>query len=270
MRVINRLVPFYQSREALKFLVRGLKDRALLGAAVRFLGVRKPQEFIASKAGLALLASESEKQWCEVDYQIHFARQEVFPNGLEDASAFAGDGSERDIDVIMTGRIESRKNQVSVLKALSGSGLKVYLLGALNESHRQYLAELKTLLAKNPTFELLGPRPHAETLSWLTRAKVYISASWLEVMSLADFEAFAAGCRVIASCHGSTREVFGDLMRYVKPGSVEEIRAAIFTELASKTPVEIEQRRRLLEKYLWSNLGNELIQIYQREIKCPT
>ena len=266
LRVVNALVPSYQFREALKFLVRGLKKRALFLASCRFLTVRKPQKKIAAKATLALLASEAERKWCEEDYQIHFARQEIFPNGFQKTDMVADDVP-RDIDVIMTGRIESRKNQVAVLKALSGTNLKVCMLGALNQRHQGYLAEFRQLLAANPTFEYLGARSHPETLSLLNRSKVYISASWLEVMSLSDLEAFAAGCRVIASLHGSTHEVLGKEVRYVNPASIEEIRTILLDELGKDVPGATKQRSTLLEKYQWENLGRTLVQIYHREMQ---
>lgn len=265
LRLVNLLCPSYQFREALKFLFRGFRNRALLSPSLRFLTVRQPQQTIAAKASLALLASQSEQKWCEEDYQIRFARHGVFPNGFQKGGAVS-DSAVRDIDVIMTGRIESRKNQVSVLKALAGSKLKVCLVGALNQSHRGYLAELNAILAANPTFEHLGARPHPETLSLLNRARLYISASWLEVMSLSDLEAFAAGCKVVASKHGSTREVLGDRVRYVNPASIEEIRTVLMEELAKPPPSATADSNRLIDSYQWENLGATLVEIYRREI----
>jgi glycosyltransferase involved in cell wall biosynthesis len=176
----------------------------------------------------------------------------------------------RDIDVIITGRIEGRKNQVSVMKALSGSGVKMRLVGAMNQRHQNYLAEFKKLLAQNPSYEYLGPRPHCETLTLMARSKVYVSASWLEVMSLSDLEAFAAGCRVIASTHGSTSEVLGERVRYVNPGSGAEIRTAILEELASNATEDTSGRAGIIERYQWDNLGKTLIEIYKREIRRKT
>ena len=267
LRTVNALVPGYQFREALKFLVRGLRSRALLPAALRFLTVRNPQQKIAAAASVHLFASESERNWCAEDYRIKSARHEIFPNGIEEVAAYSLTET-RDIDVIMTGRVESRKNQVAVLKALAGTGLKVCVVGAENQSHQRYVAELRGILAANPSFEYLGPKPHAETLALMSRSRVYISASWLEVMSLSDLEAFGAGCRVIASRHGSTHEVLGDLIRYVRPGSPEDIRTALDAELSQRDPIDVQSRHTILKRYLWSNLGDQLLQIYRRELSA--
>ncbi len=265
LRMVNALVPGYQFREALKFLIRGLRSRALLPAALHFLAVTNPQRKIAAAASVHLFASEAERSWCNEDYHIKSARHEIFPNGIEEVGAYSLKES-RDIDVIMTGRVESRKNQVAVLKALAGTGLKVCVVGAENQSHQRYVSEFKALLAANPSFDYLGVRPHAETLTLMSRSRVYISASWLEVMSLSDIEAFGAGCRVIASRHGSTHEVLGDLIRYVRPGAAEDIRTALNEELSKQDPIDVQSRHTILKKYLWSNLGEQLLTTYRREL----
>jgi glycosyltransferase involved in cell wall biosynthesis len=263
--LVNFLVPSYQLRESLKFFARALRNRSLLFPSLSFLMVRNPQKAIASTAVLAVLQSKSEEKWCEDDYGIHFSRSKIIPNGFEDAGDFQVSGA-RDIDVIMIGRIESRKDHLSVLQALSGSGLKVFLVGAENRHHRRYLEKVKALVSDNPTFTLLGPRPHDEVLSLAARSKVYISSSWLETGCLGDLESFAAGCRVIASAHSPTSEVLGDLVRYVRPGDVEEIQKTVFEELAKRTPVDMAKRKEVLEKYLWKNSSNQYIEIYRSEM----
>lgn len=266
LRLVNFLVPGYQFREALKFFVRALKTPRLLLPALRFFLVRAPQKTVASKAVLAVLQSKLEEKWCEDDYGIHFSRSKVIPNGFEDSADFHSAGP-RDIDVIMIGRIESRKDHLSVLKALSGTGLKVVLVGAPNQHHAPYTNAVNAVLAQNPTFTHLGPRPHKEVLSLATRSKVYISTSWLETGCLGDLESFAAGCRVIASAHSPTCEVLGDLVRYAHPGCIAEIRATVFEELAKQDPVDMSGRKGVLEKYLWKHLAAEYVRIYRQEIK---
>ena len=89
-------------------------------------------------------------------------------------------------------------------------------------------------------------------------------------MSLSDLEAFAAGCKVIASMHGSTHEVLGDKVRYVDPCSVEQIRTVLFDELAKDAPRSTNARGSLIEQYQWENLGRTLVQIYKDEIRTKT
>ncbi len=269
LRLVNFLFPGYQFREKLKFLARAVKAPQLLLPAIRFFAIRSPQKAIASASVLTVLQSKLEEKWCEDDYGIRFSRSKIIPNGFED-TADLPTSDLRDIDVIMIGRIESRKDHLSVLKALSGTGLKVFLVGALNMHHRKYIKDVNAVLARNPTFTLLGPCPHKDVLSLAARSKVYISTSWLETGCLGDLESFAAGCRVIASAHSPTCEILGDMVRYARPGCLAEIRAAVLEELDKQEPVNMLQRKEVLGKFLWKNLASEYVQIYRQELNLKT
>jgi hypothetical protein len=57
--------------------------------------------------------------------------------------------------------------------------------------------------------------------------RVFIIPFWLETPSIAALEAGLAGCTVIITNRGSTREYFGDRALYCDPQNVTSIRMAL-------------------------------------------
>ncbi len=65
----------------------------------------------------------------------------------------------------------------------------------------------------------LGRLDHHDPLlaSAYAAARVFALPSWFETPGLAALEAALAGCAVVITPYGSTREYFGDLVEYARP-----------------------------------------------------
>lgn len=137
---------------------------------------------------------------------------------------------ERDIDIAVIARIESRKNQIAILDAVQSLGLKATFVGSANPNHRRYCEAFRQKIAESSSNYIPGVSAQ-EVSAILARSRVHVSASWFEVASLVDIEAYTRGCRVVSSQCGGTHEVLGDDAYYVDPSSsadiAEKIAAAI-------------------------------------------
>ena len=60
-------------------------------------------------------------------------------------------------------------------------------------------------------------------------ARVFALPCWFETPGLAALEAALAGCAVVITPYGSTREYFGDLVEYARPDRPGEIERALAT-----------------------------------------
>jgi glycosyltransferase involved in cell wall biosynthesis len=82
-----------------------------------------------------------------------------------------------------------------------------------------------------------------------------------------SLEAAAAGCRVVTTSIGSTRDYFGDLAWYCQPDDLGSIRAAV--EGALRAPATSLLRDRVLCEYTWERAAEATRAAYARALETP-
>lgn len=268
--VISGRLGFY-GLEHLRGLVRSVRDPGLLApvAEVMRRGMKEAQREILAASQRVLLLSEHEREALVNDVgAVPEEKLVLLRNGMDEVTAHKENdaqasveesGATRDVDVCVVGRIEARKNQLSILRALGGLGVRAVFLGAMNPNHREhgrrFLHEVEATGC-----QWVGAASHEETLGWMRRARVHVSASWFEVASLVDLEAHAAGCVVVASECGGTREVLGERAEYVDPASAESLRRAIVRALERSRARQIREN---ISLPTWRDVARQLAGIYR-------
>lgn len=191
------------------------------------------------------------------DYNVDIsAKSRVIYNAIP--SSNNNDKSGRDIDVLVSGRIEARKNQLNIIRALSATDLKVVFVGAVNGNNRAYCEKFTNELKKYSNFEYLGAVPHEEMMSLYNRAKIHLSASWMEVSSLVDIEAYSRGCIVFSSINGHTSELVPhSFYRGVNPADLSGLSDDITRCLAEYPDVVLQNMNSHSRN--WSDAGRELL-----------
>jgi glycosyltransferase involved in cell wall biosynthesis len=258
----------FATLEYMRSLVRSIRYPGLLlpTASMMRRGMRQCQRLVLTGADRILVLTEKEKDDIVKDFgEISRSKFLCLRNGFENAHKEPGIGTVRDIDVCMVGRIEARKNQVTVLKVLRRLGVSGVFVGAENRNHKSYCREFERLL-RGSGCRYLGSVSHEETLRIMKRSKVHISASWFEVSSLVDLEAHCAGCGVVSSNYGGTGEILRDWAEYVFPDSEKSIENGIVKMLeraSGGSPSFISEGRDepLLET--WDEIGSRLAHLYR-------
>jgi len=229
-------------------------------------GMRESQRAILTGAELILVLTEKEKADIILDFGEISDKNFVFlRNGFEVRSHESNNVTGRDIDVCMVGRIEARKNQIKVLKVLKRLGISGIFVGAENPHHRSYCTQFKSMVL-NSGSRYMGSISHEDTLKLMRRSRVHVSASWYEVLSMVDLEAYSAGCGIVASQCGGTQEILGDRAEYVYPESEESIENGIVSMLkrvSGVTPSCISERRDEPLSETWDQIGSTLAQLYR-------
>lgn len=208
-------------------------------------------------ASRVICLSEAERRWLQEDFGYWSAATHIVPNGI-DEPARATVSPLRDIDVIVVGRIERRKNQVAVAEALRSSGRSVLFLGAKNLSEPAYIRAFEDILGSDSGGSLSwhSAVPPQDVSNFYTRTKVAVSASFFEVLSLADLEAAACGCHVVASIAGGTEEALGQSAKYVDPWNLQDLSSVVGHLLEEPQPSP-------LRKYPgWAQVGQMLTTLY--------
>lgn len=163
--------------------------------------------------------------------------------------------------ILSVGRIEPRKNQLNLIKAMKGSGLKLVFIGSPVSGYEDYYAECKRIADKSVVF--LNRLEH--TLSLLASAyaacSVFVLQGWFETPGLAALEAGLAGAKLAVTKHGATSEYFKDYVEYFNPANPANIRSAIKRALAREKDTILKAH--IQQNFLWSCVAEENIRVYK-------
>lgn len=256
----------FTALEYLRNSIRARSNAELLSPMLKIMsqGMRKSQHAILQGADKILVLSEKEERDILYDFgEVPDNKFICLRNGLEDCG---GTSMGRDIDVCVVGRIEARKNQIAVLVALNRLGLSGVFVGAENPNHKAYCRRFRKMIADSPS-TYRGCISHEETLQIMRRSKVHVSASWFEVLSLVDLEAYCAGCGVVASKCGGTREALGERSLYVNPESGDSIAdgiARMLEKMSGDNPVCAGERVGEPISETWDQVGGRLYATYRQ------
>jgi glycosyltransferase involved in cell wall biosynthesis len=213
-----------------------------------------------------LVLADKERRDIQTDFgPIREEQFTLLRNGFEPDVRSARDAVQRDIAVCVIGRIEARKNQIAILEALEALGVPGVFAGGENPNHAGYCARFRAAIAQSKS-EFVEGLSHEQVLALMRRSRVHVSASWFEVSSLVDMEAYFAGCCVVSSLRGGTREILKDSAVYVDPADAKGIREAIaFALEQSGVGVAADEvdRGKDLSALSWGAIGLQLLGIYR-------
>ncbi|WP_214071546.1 glycosyltransferase family 4 protein [Mucilaginibacter sp. dw_454] len=161
--------------------------------------------------------------------------------------------------VISVGRIEKRKNQLNVIRALSNTDYKLVLIGASTPSQQSYYQQC--LDAAGPNVKILNRIPHDEMVKYYQMAKVHVLASWFETTGLSSLEAAIMRCNLVITDKGDTRDYFGDDAFYCEPEDIESICSAV--DLAIKAPINESLAEKILTEHTWQKAAEQTLAAYQ-------
>ena len=224
-------------------------------------GERKMQMEVLSGASVLLPNSESEMDMIRDFFGVE-KDYIVVPNGVGldfehgDANRFYAKYGLRDF-VLCVARIEERKNQISIMKALKGIGTPLVFIGAQREP---YFSRCKNEAGSNVHF--LGHMDGVDLAGAYAAAKVHVSASWYETPGLSNLEAALAGRNLVVSVKGSTRDYFRDYVDYCDPYDIDSIREAVLRALSREASDELKNFVRA--RYTWDKAAEATLAAYKK------
>lgn len=158
--------------------------------------------------------------------------------------------------VLCVGRVEAKKNQLSLIAALRGSGLPLVIVGRPNPE--SYLDLCHRYADENVHF--LPALSEEELASAYAAAKVHALVSWIELPGLTTLEAAAAGCNIVSTDRGSPREYLGEMAWYCDPRSTASIREAV--RAAYEAPRSPRLREHIRQHYTWRRAAEQTLAGY--------
>ncbi|OGC47170.1 hypothetical protein A2886_00805 [candidate division WWE3 bacterium RIFCSPHIGHO2_01_FULL_42_13] len=268
-KITSFLFPDQHQRDTMKNIYRSLSDHRKLKPTLQsiFMGLKNMHTKTLSMANVVLVQTEAEARdlketygveikWVKVSNGVgeQFTREQEFENslGVEDY-------------IICVGRIEARKNQLNIIKAvekfIASEEIDVSLVfvGKKNTHHGSFIKEFDKKVAENSWIIYVPETSWDEMPALFHFAKVGVSASWFETSGLTSLEALFSGANVVAAGERA-REILGNLASYCDPGSVDSIAEAIKKQYdGPKTTVPAEMR----EEYTWENAARKTKKVYE-------
>lgn len=250
-------------REYVKVIARRIKNKERIVSSKYILwGHKKSIRYILDKTAMLLPNSESEYKRLKKDFP-EAKSYRVIPNAADPAffNCTQDDIDKKDpLMVVCVARIEGRKNQLNIIKALNGTQYKLFIVGKPAPNHLQYFEECKKEAGENVQFMHYVDKQTLKDL--YLKAKVHILPSWFETTGLSSLEALFCGCNIVITKYGDTLDYFSSKNTFVcEPNDI----ASIFNKIKEAAQFEnrMEYFAKELKEFCWQNTGLQTLLAYK-------
>ncbi|MHB1701294.1 MAG: glycosyltransferase [Acidobacteriaceae bacterium] len=158
--------------------------------------------YLLSRADAVVVSCQAEAACIESDLKAKLRRVAVIPHCWQavDAPANASSATGYATDILCAGRVEPRKNQLSLARYIqSSTDRSLLFIGKKNTRHAAYISEFEEVVSSCPRITWLDHVTKEDLRRYLVACRTYINVSWFEVFSLVDLIALSAGGRCIFS-----------------------------------------------------------------------
>ncbi|MFH1800856.1 MAG: glycosyltransferase [Candidatus Omnitrophota bacterium] len=164
--------------------------------------------------------------------------------------------------VLCVGRIEPRKNQLNMVRALSNTQIPFVIIGDPVKHYPHYYQQCRK--EAGPNIHFLGGMPHDSVLlrSAYAACDTFLLASWLETPGLAALEAGLAGAKIVITQEGAAQEYFQNFAFYVDPGNLSDILGKTLT--AVKRPKNVLLQDHIRQNFLWDRTSKIVCGVYEQ------
>jgi glycosyltransferase involved in cell wall biosynthesis/Flp pilus assembly protein TadD len=182
----------------------------------------------------------------------------------DDGSAFRKEFGINDY-VLCVGRLETRKNQLMLMKAMEDSELTlVFATGGFSyqaqydQAMRRFRRRGRTIFTGKLSSELLA--------SAFAGARVHVLPSFYELPGLVSIEAARYGTNIVVTDWGTIRDYLGEDAWYCNPTDESGIRRAVEQAYAAPRRPRLKER---VAQFTWENAVSENLKIYREALGIP-
>ena len=229
---------------------------------LRLPGPHRDTAYYYSLADAILPSSQVELELLRRYCSVPRGKMTVVRNGVE--PRFVGASPEPFVEryglrdfVLSVARFTPNKNQLHAIRALKSCDVPLVFVGTPDPDAADYFAQCRR--EAGPHVHFIGWIDHDSALlpSAFAAARVFLLPSTRELAPVSAMEAAAAGCRLVVTPAGSTREYYGDSAHYVDPASEADIRDKTLAALARGRANEAPWLR------TWTDVAKEVLAVYE-------
>ncbi len=160
--------------------------------------------------------------------------------------------------ILCVGRLETRKNQLMLLKALQHEQLPiVFVTGGVN--YNPEYEDLCRRFPRNATTLFLDRLSDDMLASCYRGAKVFCLPSWYELPGIVTIEAARFGCAVAATSWGTLKDYLPNGVHYCEPDDPNSIREAVLQAMKTLPPQILRDD---VSQYTWRRTVEQLVGLY--------
>lgn len=164
--------------------------------------------------------------------------------------------------ILSVGRIEPRKNQLNLIRAVKGLKNKLVIIGNPVSDYTEYYDRCREEGSDNVIFIERIDHDNPLLKSAYGTSACFVSQGWFETPGLAALEAGLAGARIATTDKGCTKEYFKDLVDYFSPSDIKSIRTAIKNTLYRDRNGLLKEH--IKKEFLWDMAARKNIEVYNK------
>lgn len=160
--------------------------------------------------------------------------------------------------VLSVANIDTRKNTHNLIKACATSGLQFISIG-----HIRDIPYFELFKNKYSNFRHVGSIVDVALLkSAYQQCLLFALPSLCETPGIAALEAASQGARIVITQEGAAPEYFEDMVTYVDPLSLTDIKQGIDTEININRGESL--RKHVVENYTWDKTALDIVEGYNK------
>lgn len=234
-----------------------------------FKGLKNMHKEVLKMSNVVLVQTNIEAQDLQKVYKVDI-KWEKAPNGVGSQFIESKEKYENKLGlenyIISVGRMEPRKNHLTLIKAIEGLrrdthiDLNLVLISRkVFKNHIEYTLRMNNEIKKHKWIHHVNAVPYDEIANYYHHAKVGVSLSWFESTGLTLLEALFCGCNVVSSSE-PTKEYLRGYAQYCDPKDMTQIKEAILKAYKSPRPVVEES---LKNEYTWKKAAEKTMEVYR-------
>ena len=257
--------------EYLKVLARAVINRNFHGSMISYLfkGHFQAQKQIVKSVDYLLPNSTTELERVIGDTTVNSTRGHWVANAV-DVGLFNYEAitvSEEFLSfqgcILCAARIENRKSQLDLIRAVKGLPYKLVLVGKPSPNSLKYYEQCKKEAGKNVVF--IDHVSHNELAQLYKVAHAHALISWMETPGLSSLEAGVMNCNLLLTDRGDTKFYFENFAEYVEPGDIASIKTGIISVMTNSFNEELKNR--IIKNYTWEHTAEQTLTGYKEAIK---
>lgn len=231
-------------------------------------GIKKQ---VCQMADVILPNSRAELHQINQLFDIPVGHMKIIPNGVEtrfmmaESTEFEQHYGLKDFVLFVGQASSTRKNVIRLLEIVPSLDAPLVLIGDLGSD--KYSQQCAELIKRNNVLHLSTQEHHSTLLaSAYAAAKVFVLPSLFETPGIASMEAALAGCAVVITKNGGTKEYFKEMASYIDPLDGTSLLTSINKQLNTKNE-ELKIQNSLLQNhitshYSWNSVGKMTLAAY--------
>ncbi|EGR0190253.1 glycosyltransferase family 4 protein [Vibrio cholerae] len=161
--------------------------------------------------------------------------------------------------LLSAARVEIRKCQLDLIKAVKGLPYTLVIVGKPSPNSQDYYDECLKEAGDNVIF--INHVEQDELAELYKVAKAHALISWMETPGLSSLEAAMMECNLLVTNRGDTEFYFEDYAEYCEPGDIESIRKGVIAVMEKEFDSGLKEK--IISNFTWQHTAQQTLEGYR-------